>query len=116
VFDSLGAGDVLFVDSSHVAKVGSDLADLLVRVLPRVKPGVWVHFHDIFYPSYPLSWLREGRAWNEVPVVQAVLANGSPFEVEWFNSYAGDRFGDRLTKLLPQGKRWAGGSLWLRRK
>ena len=65
VFDRLEANDVLFIDSSHVAKVGSDVTFILLRVLPRLKPGVIIHFHDIFYPySYPVNWIREGFAWN----------------------------------------------------
>jgi len=116
VFTALEAGDFLFIDSSHVAKVGSDLADLILRVLPVLKPGVWVHFHDIFYPGpYPLRWLREGRAWNEVPFVQAFLLGHRGFAVEWFNAFAGERFRDRLAAACPRFLANTGGSLWLRR-
>ena len=66
VFDQLEERDILFIDSSHVAKIGSDVVFLLLRILPRLKRGVLVHVHDIFYPfSYPIGWIREGRAWNE---------------------------------------------------
>ena len=115
VFAALEPGDVLFIDSSHVGKVGSDLADLLLRVLPRLAPGVWVHFHDVFHPEpYPPAWLREGRAWNEVLFIQTLLLGGRRFQVEWFNAYAGPLFHEQLTPLLPQPGRWGGGSLWLR--
>jgi predicted O-methyltransferase YrrM len=59
VFDQLEDGDFLFVDSSHVAKAGSDLVHILFQILPRLKPGVLVHFHDIFWPfEYPEAWLE----------------------------------------------------------
>jgi hypothetical protein len=74
IFAELEPGDFLFIDSSHVAKVGSDLADIFSRILPRIRPGVFVHFHDIFFPGpYPEVWLRQGRAWNEVLFLQAFL-------------------------------------------
>jgi predicted O-methyltransferase YrrM len=76
VFDQLEAQDLLFIDSSHVAKVGSDVTFILLRILPRLKAGVLVHFHDIFYPfSYPVSWIRIGRAWNESLFLRACLNN-----------------------------------------
>jgi hypothetical protein len=50
LFDSLGAGDVLFVDSSHISKMGSDVNHIFFEILPRLRAGVWVHFHDIFWP------------------------------------------------------------------
>jgi hypothetical protein len=115
-FASLGPGDFLFIDSSHVAKVGSDLADIFSRILPQVRPGVFVHFHDIFYPGpYPEVWLREGRAWNEVLFLQTFLRFNDAFQVEWFNPFAGTRFRDRLAEACPRFLRNTGGSLWLRR-
>src|SRR5690606_1833553 len=74
VFDQLEPQDILFIDSSHVAKVGSDVVFLLLRVLPRLRPGVLIHFHDIFYPwSYPMRWIRQGCAWNESLFLRALL-------------------------------------------
>lgn len=59
MFAELEAGDVLFVDSWHVLKTGSDLVHLLTRVLPTLHTGVRVRFHDVFLPDdYP----RPGRA------------------------------------------------------
>lgn len=92
-FLALEAGDILFIDSSHVAKIGSDVAFLFLRVLPILKPGVWVHIHDIFYPmSYPADWIREGRAWNESLFLRAFLMGNSSYEIRAFNSYAGAVF------------------------
>src|SRR3989337_782513 len=56
-FPPLGEGDILFIDSSHQLKPGSDVEFLLKAVLPMLPAGVRVHFHDIFLPDdYPASW------------------------------------------------------------
>ena len=56
-FRRLEAGDILFVDSSHVVKVGSDVSCILFDIIPHLSPGVLVHFHDMFYPyEYPHAW------------------------------------------------------------
>ena len=74
VFDALGRGDVLFIDSSHVAKTGSDVVHLVLHVLPRLAAGVVVHVHDIFLPEdYPIGWVESGFGWNEQYVVHAFL-------------------------------------------
>lgn len=113
VFDEFEAGDVLFIDSSHVAKVGSDVSFLFLRVLPRLKPGVWVQVHDIFYPeSYPLEWVHEGRAWNESLFLRAFLVGRSDFEVRAFNSMALKLFPELLQTSCPGG----GCSFWMQRR
>jgi predicted O-methyltransferase YrrM len=87
-FEALSAGDVLFIDSSHALKIDSDVAYLFLEVLPRVKPGVLVHIHDVPFPynvPYPAdAWLFGERwpvYWNEAMIVQAFLAFNSEFEV-----------------------------------
>ena len=83
-FDELDAGDVLFIDSSHVAKIGSDVTFLLLRVIPRLRPGVLVHFHDVFYPmSYPAEWIRAGWAWNESLFLRAFLVSSRQTTTSW---------------------------------
>ena len=65
-FETLKKNDILFIDSSHVVKTGSDVCYLVLEVLPRLQPGVIVHFHDIFLPfDYPRSWLEERRLFLE---------------------------------------------------
>jgi predicted O-methyltransferase YrrM len=116
VFDALEARDILCIDSSHVAKVGSDVTHLLLRILPRLKPGVLVHFHDIFYPqSYPAGWLREGRAWNESLFLRAFLLGGAPFHIVAFNAFAGVTFPEVFRDRVPAFLKNTGGSLWLRK-
>lgn len=74
IFGQLGAGDVLFIDSSHVAKTGSDVVHQLLEVVPRLAAGVVVHVHDIFLPEdYPRGWVAAGFNWNEQYVLQALL-------------------------------------------
>ena len=116
VFDQLDGQDVLFIDSSHVAKIGSDVTFILLRILPRLKRGVFVHFHDIFYPySYSVSWIREGRAWNESIFLRAFLLGNPNFQVVAFNSFAGHSFPELFRERLPRFLENSGGSIWLRK-
>jgi predicted O-methyltransferase YrrM len=116
-FDALAANDVLFIDSSHVAKAGSDVNHLLFHVLPRLRPGVVVHVHDAFWPfEYPAAWIREGRAWNELYALHAFLQYNSAFEVLLFDSQLAAVCPDVATRLVPQLAVNPGGSLWLRRR
>lgn len=116
VFDRLEEGDILFIDSSHVAKTGSDVAFLLLRVLPRLKRGVLIHFHDIFYPySYPAGWVREGRAWNESLFLRAFLLGNPAFAIVAFNSFAGRAFPEIFRADFPAFLDNTGGSIWLRK-
>lgn len=82
LFESLGVGDVCFYDGSHVARAGSDVVWFFFEVLPRLKPGVLVHVHDIFWPSdYPDEWIFErGQTWNEQYLLQAFLMHNRRFE------------------------------------
>ena len=81
VFDALEAGDILFIDSTHVSKLNSDVNRLFFEILPRLKPGVFVHIHDIFPGfEYPEHWLREGRAWNEQYLLRAFLQYNDRFQ------------------------------------
>jgi hypothetical protein len=113
-FAALEAGDILFVDSSHVAKTGSDVVHLFGQVLPRLAKGVRVHFHDIFWPfEYPEEWIREGRAWNEAYLLRAFLQFNSAFRIVLFNSYLGLHHRDLVERHLPLFLQNTGGSLWL---
>jgi hypothetical protein len=115
-FDTLEANDVLFIDSSHVAKIGSDVLHLWTYVLPRLKPGVLIHVHDIFWPfEYPEVWLREGRAWNEAYLLRAFLQFNRAFEIRFFNSYLAAKHQERLLQALPPARYNAGGSFWMQR-
>lgn len=116
MFRQLQAGDVLFIDSSHVAKVGSDVTFLFLRVLPALQPGVLVHFHDIFYPhSYPIDWIREGYAWNESLMLRAFLSCNDAFRIVAFNSFAKNKFPELFNERFPSFLHHNTGSIWLRK-
>jgi predicted O-methyltransferase YrrM len=88
IFSELQENDILFIDSSHVSKAGSDVNHLLFNVLPTLKKGVIIHIHDVFYPfEYPKEWVFAGRAWNEDYLVRAFLQFNSSFRIELFTSY-----------------------------
>ncbi len=113
-FDQLQAGDVLFIDSSHVVRIGSDVAFLLFEVIPRLKPGVLVHFHDIFWPfEYPEAWIFEkGRAWNEAYVLRAFLMFNAAYALYLWPAYLLAQDRARWLRLFSLGEQHSG-SLWL---
>jgi hypothetical protein len=83
LFRELDRGDVLFVDSTHTVKLGSDVNFVILDVLPVLRPGVIVHFHDIFLPwEYPRHWAEtEDRFWTEQYLLYAFLAFNPRYEV-----------------------------------
>ena len=85
VFEMLRADDMLFIDSSHVVSVGSDVVREYLQILPRLNPGVLVHVHDIFLPSdYPRSAVLDNLwFWSEQYLLQAFLSFNREFEVLW---------------------------------
>jgi Methyltransferase domain len=115
-FATLQSGDMLFVDSTHVLKTGSDVAWLYANVLPMLNEGVWLHIHDIFYPfEYRKDWVMEGRAWSETYLVRAFLAFNAAFEIELFNDWLAKFHRDLIEADLPPMLADTGGALWLRR-
>jgi predicted O-methyltransferase YrrM len=115
-FETLGENDILFIDSSHVAKIGSDVSWLFLRVLPRLRRGVWVHIHDIFYPeSYPLDWVQEGRAWNESLFLRAFLVGNPAFQVRAFHAFARHRFENEVWSAKPELRASTGSGFWMQK-
>lgn len=84
-FNKLGENDILFIDSSHVLKIGNDVQYLYLEVLPRLNKGVLIHIHDIFLPSeYPKEWvLKQYRFYTEQYLLQAFLTFNNVFEILW---------------------------------
>jgi predicted O-methyltransferase YrrM len=115
-FEALQSEDILFVDSTHVSKVGSDVNFILFEVLPRLRSGVRVHFHDVYYPfEYPKPWVFGGRNWNEVYLIRAFLQFNNAFSIECFNSYLGQCHSELFRETDPKFLSHHGSSLWLRR-
>jgi Methyltransferase domain len=117
-FETLEAGDILFVDTTHTVKVGSDVNFIVLEVLPRLAPGVVVHLHDIFLPyEYPRQWLEDyGLYWTEQYLVQAFLQCNSGYEVlAALHALQRDRRDAMAELLSPAVADWPGGAFWMRR-
>lgn len=113
---SLEQGDFLFIDSSHVVKCGSDLQFLMFEILPILSPGVFVHFHDIFFPfEYPLDWVTDGRYWNENYFLRAFLTFNSKWDILFFNNYVSEIFSDIIRDKMPKCVGKSGGSIYIQR-
>jgi hypothetical protein len=118
VFAELKAGDILFVDTTHTVKIGSDVNRIILRILPLLAPGMIVHFHDICLPyEYP-KYLFEDYAlyWAEQYLLQAFLAMSPSFEV-LYATHALCR--DRRAEIEPTGLAGpgeSGSSFWIRRR
>lgn len=82
-FKSLESGDILFIDSTHVSKIESDVVYEYLEILPVLKPGVIIHIHDIFLPyEYPKNWIEDLRFfWNEQYMLKAFLLFNNNFNV-----------------------------------
>src|SRR5947207_305286 len=117
-FSQLDPGDILFIDSSHTVKIGGDVNYLFLEVLPRLKPGVIVHVHDIFLPfEYRRDWvLDEFRFCTEQYLLQGFLTFNSEFEVLMANGYLAHRYMEDLKATFTNSPWWGGGSFWMRRK
>src|SRR5882757_856150 len=114
LFDVLEKDDILFIDSTHVIGKGSDVNWLFFQVLPRLRPGVVVHFHDIFFPfEYPDAWAD--WPFNEIYLLRAFLSYNNAFEIMLFNSWFWREHTDIVGRYLPEGARAKPGSIWLRK-
>jgi len=89
LFQTLAAGDILFLDSSHRSFQGSDVTVFFLEILPRLKPGVIVQVHDIYLPDDYIAG-HVARLWNEQYLLAtALLFGGDAFEVLFPCWYAG---------------------------
>jgi predicted O-methyltransferase YrrM len=115
-FSRLAANDILFIDSSHVAKIGSDVNHIFFRLLPLLSSGVYIHFHDIFYPfEYPLDWVYEGRAWNEVYLLRAFLQYNRRFQIQLSNTFIDWFHKQKYFREMPLVQKNTGGGIWIKR-
>ncbi len=117
VFRKLQSNDILFLDTTHVLKSGSDVVHELFQVLPCLEPGVIVHFHDVFdLFEYPDQWvLSDNRSWNEIYALRAFLANNSKYEIVLLNDAVAKNFGAEAFSISPEFMINPGGGLWLRK-
>ena len=115
-FGALQENDVLFIDSSHVSKIGSDVNRLYFDVLPALAPGVLVHIHDVAGNlEYPRHWLDEGRAWNEQYLLRAFLMYNPAWRIELFTAWLWNTQHRLIAERMPLCARGGGGQMWLRK-
>lgn len=117
-FMKLSAGDILFIDSSHIAMPGSDVDRLFLDILPSLPPGVIIHIHDIFLPDdYPESW--DWRGYNEQQLA-ALLFLGGGYELLFSSAYVTSRMKGLLSQSALKGLPIPDGavetSLWLKKR
>ena len=118
-FLALEADDVLFVDTTHTVKLGSEVNRVVLEVLPRLRPGVLVHFHDIFLPyDYPRAWLARGTYVNEQYLVHALLVENPHWEIRIGLHALARECPERIRAAIPSftGALPLPSALWLRRR
>jgi hypothetical protein len=118
IVNLLKAGDILFIDSSHLVKTGGDVPYLFLEVLPRLQASVFIHVHDIFFPfDYPEEFVFQGWSWNEQYLVQAFLAYNQTFEIIWPARYMWEYYRAQIERLIPARQfPVRPSSLWLKKK
>lgn len=109
----LGDRGLLFVDTTHVATIGSDVTHILLELVPTVPKGTVIHFHDIFLPKhYPRAWVEDKlRFWNEQYMLQAFLVGNSAFEVLYACTWFSDSYPHLFQSTIYRG----GGCFWIRK-
>lgn len=114
-FEALEENDLLFIDSSHVTKACGDVPYEYFQILPRLKSGVLIHIHDIFYPfTYPLEWLKKGRGYTEAFLLRALLMNNENYEIVFFNHMMNEKLQSSFSHFniqIPEGT-----SIYLRKR
>ena len=123
IFTTLTENDILFIDSSHVLKLDSDVMYYFTKIFPILNKNVLIHIHDIFFPyDYPLTWLREGRFWNEQYFLYTFLQYNTKFKIKFCNSYSGYKYSDLLEIIQKNtyerknnitSNIFSGGSIWI---
>jgi Methyltransferase domain len=105
LFTSLTAGDILFIDSTHVLRPGNDVQREYCEILPRLAPGVLVHIHDISLPKpYFSVYFKNHLYWNEQYLLQAFLTYNSRFEVIWPGTYMYIKYPNEVLHAFPEIK------------
>lgn len=117
-FTSLGENDILFIDSSHVLTIGSDVHYEYLEIVPQLQKGVIVHVHDIHLPNeYPKEWVfGMRRFWTEQYLLQAFISYNDSFEILWAGSYMAVNYQDLLSSAFASfSEGGTPGSFWFRR-
>jgi hypothetical protein len=114
LFQTLEENDVLFIDSTHIVNINSDVCYEYLEILPKLNEGVLVHIHDIFLPDeYPKDLVLDRKLfWNEAYLLQAFLAFNNVFEILWGSNYMRSRHPQKCSEIFRELR---GSSFWLRR-
>jgi predicted O-methyltransferase YrrM len=119
IFGRLNKNDILFIDSTHVSKTGSDVNMILFDILPKLKPGVLIHFHDIFYPfEYPKEWVLnpKGFGWNENYILRSFLMYNNQYKIVLFNTFLEHFHENWFRENMPLCLKNKGGSIWIQKQ
>ena len=119
IVDQLAENDILFIDSSHVCKTGSDVNKIILEILPKLNSKVLIHFHDVFFPfEYPKPWVLDWNSfgWNEGYFLRAFLMYNSDFKIVFFNTFLEHFYNQRFTATMPDCLKHPGGSLWIQKR
>jgi predicted O-methyltransferase YrrM len=123
IFTTLNENDILFIDSSHVLKLDSDVMYYFTKIFPLINKNVLIHIHDIFFPyDYPSDWIKQGRFWNEQYFLYVFLQYNTKFKIKFCNSYSQFKYSKELKKIQENTYEiknkiadnvFSGGSIWL---
>lgn len=115
IFEELEENDILFIDSSHILNHRNDLNYLIFKILPNLKKGVFVHFHDIFYPfEYSDEAINSNILWNEVYFLRAFLTFNNQFEIKLFSHFLTEYFPEKF-KNMEKCLLNPGGNIWIQK-
>ena len=120
-FQSLNDGDILFIDTSHVVDIANDVHYLYLKIIPKIRAGVYIHIHDIRLPyEYPKEWiLNQRKYWCEQYLLHMFLSFNSCYEVTFASNYIYNLYKklmvSNLYGLSESSTGWPG-SFWIRRK
>ena len=102
-FSDLGENDLLFIDSSHAVKPGSDVNHLILEIMPRLKPGVIVHLHDIYLPyDYSQNVLQTFLHWAETALLRAFLTHNHKAKIIFCQSQLHHERKDAMKEVFPE--------------
>jgi hypothetical protein len=114
IFEKLKRNDILFIDTSHVVKIGSEVNSIFFDILPLLNSGVFIHIHDIPFPfEYSSEWIYKGWFWNEAYFLRAFLQYNKNFRICFWGNYLTARYPKYFEENMPICRKVAGASIWL---
>jgi predicted O-methyltransferase YrrM len=118
-FSMLGENDILFIDTSHISTIGSDVTYYFMELIPMLRKGVIIHIHDIFLPEeYPKNWvMKDHLFYNEQYLLRAFLSFNHAFKVLFAGRYLQLRHPGLMAEAFDfyPGEITVAGSFWFQR-